>query len=312
LRVGKTAPKANTHTNTSFVAKTIHLPSQSIVSALGAGDHDAFHKHLSLCKHHASSTRKEALVYIQSHVPHFHAANMKAVVNAVAPLILDDSSTVREALLELLRSLPPQTVEPHSSLIMLYVHSAMTHLTPEIRADSTRFLDYLVDVAPTEVARLSFVKTLNCFFPLFGWPLDESSATALNTRVTLAASTVTTGLSFGAKASKAKTTHLQSLEKLLAMALDGSWNDNNSNVSSFHPDTNKFLLTSTPTPYLSLELFSSKASQVTVTEDLNDRVSAIKSKYLVPLKRGLDESLKQGGQPGRIAKNILSTLNSLD
>ncbi|KAA8914141.1 hypothetical protein TRICI_003038 [Trichomonascus ciferrii] len=237
---------------------------------------------------------------------------MKAVINAVAPLILDEASSVRETLLELLRALPPQSVEPHSSLIMLYVHSAMTHLTPEVRADSTRFLDYLVDVAPAEVARLSFLKTLNCFFPLFGWPLEDSSATALNSRVTLAASAVTTGLSFGAKASKAKITHLQSLDKLLSMALDSAWAESNSSACLFHPDTSKFLLTETPTPYLSLELFTSKASQITVTEDLNDRVAAIKSTYLIPLKRGLDESLKNGGQPGRIAKNILSTLDSLD
>lgn len=315
MKVGKTAPKSNTYTDASFVSKTIHLPSQNIASSLNSTDEDSFNKHLALCNHHSSSTRKEALLYLQSHVPYQQISNIRSIVNSISPLILDTSASVRDTLLELFKTFNPVSVEPHSSLIMLYVHSAMTHLTPEIRAQSTQFLDYLIDVAPQEISRLSFIKTMNCFFPLFGWPLENSSATALNSKVTLASSTVTTGLSFGAKADKTKLLHLQSLEKLLILALQEDQADVK-NSSSFHSESNKFLLTTTPNPYLGLELFIAKnsnndtTSDIIVTEDLDERMRIINDKYKVPLTRGLQESAKEGGQVGRVAKSILTNVNS--
>lgn len=80
LKVGKDKAKANNHTDTSFVAKSIHLPNQSIAKAAnqdgasgsdnsqggtGLGSERLTH-YLSLFRHHSPSTRREAVLYVQN------------------------------------------------------------------------------------------------------------------------------------------------------------------------------------------------------------------------------------------------------
>src|SRR5258708_23791134 len=40
---------------------------------------------------------------------------------------------------------------PHSSVLLLFITSAQTHIFPEIRIDAVRFLDIVMDVMPGSV-----------------------------------------------------------------------------------------------------------------------------------------------------------------
>jgi pre-rRNA-processing protein IPI1 len=216
------------------------LPQQAIVRDKESDE--AFEHFLSLTKHHNSDTRKEALVQIQTHV-HQHLGNLRPVFQATAPLILDESKKVRDMVEQLYGSVElKQHLHAHGALVMLYVHSAMTNIGPEVRGQSTNFLTLLLDSAPREVARLAWTRTISNFFPLLGWPIDVSSSKSEK----LASATVTTGLSFGTSASKYKLAHITALKSLLTTCLDDELDgDETIQASQYHPDTLKFLLPTT-------------------------------------------------------------------
>ncbi|CAN6627942.1 pre-rRNA-processing protein Ipi1p [Trichomonascus vanleenenianus] len=311
LKVGKAKPLASNITNTSFVAKSIYLPQQSV--AVSSTDEKDFAKHLALCKHHSATTRKEALVHIQTNMNAYHERNMKAVLNAIAPLVRDESQSVRDTLLEVLKSFSPESIIPHASILTLHVHSAMTYLQPEIRAQSTQFLDYLVNTVPEQISRQAFVKTLACFFPLLGWPLEraqDSNKPILDRSITLAASSATAGLSYGSKASSVKAMHLKSLHKLLEAALtqpeDGSGEPQG---SIFHPETSKYLIPKGPSPFLSLELFVTEGN-TSVTEGLEDRREAFQAQFRDSMLRGVNDAMKESGEVAGYARKIHDLINN--
>lgn len=119
-----------------------------------------FTHHLSLLKHHSAATRRESLSYLTTHLPNalHHATSspspasssripaMATIVTALTPLILDSSQQVRAHLLALVKLLPREQVAMYIPKILLFVHSAMTHITEDIRADSTKFLEWAIGV----------------------------------------------------------------------------------------------------------------------------------------------------------------------
>lgn len=307
--MGKSKPKATTTTDTSFKAKAVVLPQQAIVRDQASDA--AFEHFLSLTKHHNSDSRKEALVQIQTHV-HAHTGNLRPVFQATAPLILDESKKVRDTVEQLYRSTDVSPhLASHSSLVMLYVQSAMTNITPEIRSQSTNFLTLLLEAAPREVARLAWTRTVSNFFPLLGWPVDSTGAQAQK----LASATVTTGLSFGSSASKTKLAHITALKTLLTTCLDPELDSDGPGASSsvFHPDTARFLLPATNLPFAGLDLFPAsvtKNASQDVTEDVDSRWAFLRP--LVPsLRNGLNNAVKEAGQVGRVAASILAVLDNM-
>lgn len=119
-----------------------------------------FTHHLSLLKHHSAATRRESLSYLKSHLPDVITQTplgsgkpdggaiptISVVVATLVPLMLDSSQSVRAQLLALLKSLPAPQVAMYSSKILMFVNSAMTHISEEVRADSTKFLEWAVDL----------------------------------------------------------------------------------------------------------------------------------------------------------------------
>lgn len=71
---------------------------------------------------------------------------MSTIVTALAPLMLDTSQLVRTHLLVLLKLLPREQVAMYIPKILLFVNSATTHITEDIRADSTKFLEWAIGV----------------------------------------------------------------------------------------------------------------------------------------------------------------------
>ncbi|RDW45480.1 Rix1 complex component [Yarrowia lipolytica] len=384
LKVGKTAPKSNTHTDLSFKAKTISLPNQSIVKGItGAGgvpvgstvsplNNEDFKHHILLLKHHSAGTRKEALIYLTNAWNKYLASsddlgvNIKPIVDAAAPLVLDLSEKVRAELLLLLRALcfepgqvdpvpanqlsdisrPKFTLKPefytansplslHIPNLALYIHSAMTHITPDIRADSTKFLLLMVTPATGEshtfshsfdlsicsvLQRQYWAKTLNCFFALFGWSHEKTDQ-----QLTMSSSSVTAGLAFGKQAASVKKSFLECLQLFLRSGLsefgvkykeikllDASGNDvvieqRQPENPLFHPMSRLFTQPPNSDPFLHLNLFKStntSATTTSITEDVEARNQVLKT-YLGSLHHGLELLAKEGGEIGRLAKKTI-------
>ncbi|KAI5778703.1 hypothetical protein EDC01DRAFT_756486 [Geopyxis carbonaria] len=143
LRVGKTPKAADNFTSTSFRSKAIVLASQSLRAAAPSADTQLTH-HLSLLTHHASSVRKESLQHLLAHLPPASA------LPRLAPLVLDTSASVRTALHALLVAVAradPAGARLHVRALLLHIHSAMSHIEPDIRGDSSRLLAWALGVS---------------------------------------------------------------------------------------------------------------------------------------------------------------------
>ncbi|EMR10181.1 hypothetical protein PNEG_01455 [Pneumocystis murina B123] len=91
--------------------------------------------------------------------------------------MIDEESDVRRALQSLLSSIfteKAELIEPHVIFMILYIHSAMTHILPDVRNDSTKILIWLLEIQGEYVVKYAWEKFLNTFSVLFGWKSDEN------------------------------------------------------------------------------------------------------------------------------------------
>lgn len=280
LKVGKSRQPASNATSTAFTAKAISLPNQTL------GKKANLQTYLSLAKHHSVQARKEAVLHLQE-IALTSPPSLASICHALGPLILDTEKDVRQNVLKFMKAMPESSLAAHSSLLLLYIQSAMTHITPSIRGESTSFLDALCVNCPQEVARLGFAKTLSLFFPLLGWPLEGNAQ----------ASVVSTALAFGKLADKVKFAHLQSLYRLLELGLaDAPVVEE----PLFHPDTLKFMIPKVSEPFARLGFGTTPEN---VTEDRDARELVV-SHIQKPLVNGLAIVTKEGGEIGRVAARI--------
>ncbi|KAH3673268.1 hypothetical protein WICMUC_003727 [Wickerhamomyces mucosus] len=315
LKVGKTKAKPTNYTDTSFVAKAISLPNQSITRNVDF-ETDLI-KRLSLVKHHSHQTRKETLIYIEQHLPETPSL-YKQILTAVVPLIIDQSSSVRTSLISLLVAASkkqPNLMELHARSIVLFIQSAMTHIVPEIRNDSTKFLDILIEYGKDSLVRSAWIKTLKSFFSLLSWTLNESKQS-----VSLA---VTTS-SVTNNSSKSKK---QSLESLLRFIKAGILDDQDlkDTLITTHPLTSHYLLPNIPQPFAQLKLFTVGVSQlknkntVDKTIDLNtiscedsQTRKKIFLEFFVPqIMKNVVNIIKDGGEVGKSARSLEKFIEKL-
>ena len=134
--------------------------------------HAQFTHHLSLLTHHAAITRKESLTFLAAHLG-AGAVPTALLVPRLAPLILDLSDSVRAQLLTLLAQLRPADTRIHMSLLLLHIWSAMSHIDPDIRNDSTKFLAWALAAAPAEtLANGGWGKGLGALSGVLGFAAD--------------------------------------------------------------------------------------------------------------------------------------------
>lgn len=169
LKVGKSKPNATSHTDTSFKAKTITLPNQSIV-----GEGKSITDYLQLLTHTSYKTRKQTLLYIKENfvekaLAGSQSVDYKPIILKSAARLTDEDKSVRNTVVELFSAMPPAALDANASNIMLFARSAMTHIKPEIRATSTAVIDLLIEKAPQQVCRANFASTMKCFVSLLGW-----------------------------------------------------------------------------------------------------------------------------------------------
>ncbi|ODV96799.1 hypothetical protein PACTADRAFT_48611, partial [Pachysolen tannophilus NRRL Y-2460] len=266
-------------------------------------------RHLSLTKHHSATTRKEVLNYIEAHLPS-NPSSYKNLLNSIVPLIMDQNSLVRQSLVSLLISISKKQegiMELHARSIVLFIHSAMTHIQPDIRNDSTKFLKILVDYGPNSLIKSSWIKTLKCFCQLLNWQLNVDSKKSLSLSIS------TKSISSKSN-SQSRLYHLEILSNFLNKGLfkfeiEKNLDDISNNdlkIYSIHALTNLYLLPTVPEPYTHLKLFIKELPSNTnpnnssfidlnntSCEDIETRRKILIDFFEKPMKRGLtDQNIK--------------------
>ncbi|KAJ3976974.1 hypothetical protein EV361DRAFT_944748 [Lentinula raphanica] len=165
LKLGKGKQAPSNAIDTSFKARSIALPSQSI--AVEKDDSAPTTKRkLSLddllvhMKHHNPSTRKDTIFgFRELFDAHWElvGSSLPVLLNATARVIGDEDASVRKALLSfyswLIPRIPKEDLVPHAPLILLFTASAQTHIFPEIRIDAVRFLNIFLEHFPEIIVR---------------------------------------------------------------------------------------------------------------------------------------------------------------
>lgn len=317
LKVGKTAQKADNYTDTSFKSKTISLPGQSITNAHSSKD---LQHQLSLTKHHSSTARKEVVIGLTQNLPS-NPSSYKQIISSVTPLMLDESKQVRLEVLNLLKECgrkQPGLLDLHKRTIILFIISAMTHILPDIRNTSTKFLDVMLEYADI---KLYFVKILKNIFILMGWSLQNDSKSK--------SVSITSGASIllGTNTKKARVDHLIALAKFLQATLienqDASAAEYSADAILIHPQSCKYLIPTIPQAYSPLKLFVNEMSvgdgslgdlqslDALTTEDLSTRVEVMNNFFKDKLMGSLSNLVKEGGEVGRESTRCIQILEKV-
>ncbi|WFD32969.1 rRNA processing protein [Malassezia sp. CBS 17886] len=155
-RLGSGRQAATNATDTSFRARTITLPQQSVsvdrTHAPTTRRKQTLQDLVPLTRHHAPGVRRAAvdgLAELADTYPALLEQETNAMVSVVFPLIGDDDTHVRAAVatyLEHLREeLPHARFAVFASLILLYTTSALSHIHTAVRLDALRVLMLLLD-----------------------------------------------------------------------------------------------------------------------------------------------------------------------
>ncbi|KAI0361212.1 hypothetical protein OH77DRAFT_1443396 [Trametes cingulata] len=163
LKLGKGKQAASNAVDTSFKARSIALPTQSIATDKD-GDAPTTKRRLTFdaliihLKHYNASTRRDAILglreLLEAH-PELIGTHLTTLVNSCVRIIGDEDASVRKTLLSffawLFRQVPREDLLPHSPVLLLFTTSAQTHIFPEIRIDAVRFLDVFLEYIPDVV-----------------------------------------------------------------------------------------------------------------------------------------------------------------
>ncbi|KAI0306660.1 hypothetical protein B0F90DRAFT_1623288 [Multifurca ochricompacta] len=163
LRLGKGKKPSTNQVNTSFKARSIALPAQSITVEIDPNVPTTKRKltftdlaaHL---RHHNSNIKKDALLGLrelsEAHLEVVEAS-LALLIGACTRLIANEDASVRRALLSFFTWLLPRisvtNLAPHSATLLLFTASAQTHIFPEIQIDAVRFLDLYLEIFPDAV-----------------------------------------------------------------------------------------------------------------------------------------------------------------
>ncbi|EJD51895.1 hypothetical protein AURDEDRAFT_181478 [Auricularia subglabra TFB-10046 SS5] len=166
LKLGKGKAAAANAVDTSFKARSIALPSQSITAENDDNGAPKTRRNLSIdelfvqLRHYSATVRRDAISglkeLLKAH-PQLLESSLTQTLRSCAPLVTDEDTTVRKALLSFFswffESTSADTMRPHAPVVLLFVTSAQTHIFPEIRVDGVRFLDVLLASVPDVVTR---------------------------------------------------------------------------------------------------------------------------------------------------------------
>ncbi|KAH7106987.1 hypothetical protein BKA62DRAFT_685701 [Auriculariales sp. MPI-PUGE-AT-0066] len=147
LKLGKGKAIAANAVDTSFKARSIALPSQSI-TAERDGTAPKTRRNLGLSelivqlKHYSPQVKRDALSGLRELLqdnPEIIQGSITALLRSCAQLVTDEDSSVRKGLLTFFDwyfdTIPADVLRPHLPTLLLFLTSAQTHIFPEIRID---------------------------------------------------------------------------------------------------------------------------------------------------------------------------------
>ncbi|KAF4572843.1 hypothetical protein EYR36_007353 [Pleurotus pulmonarius] len=165
LKLGKGKQTPSNVIDTSFKARSIALPNQSISREKDVNV-PTTRKNLSIddlvthLKHYNPGIRRDALSSMRELLDaHWEIleSSLPSLINACVRLIADEDASVRKSLLQflswLLPRIPQENLIPHASVLLLFTTSAQTHIFPEIRLDAIRIVDLLLENIPEIVVQ---------------------------------------------------------------------------------------------------------------------------------------------------------------
>ncbi|KAK7463660.1 rRNA processing protein [Stygiomarasmius scandens] len=237
LKLGKGKQAPSNVIDTSFKARSIALPSQSI-SVVRDDDTPTTRRRLTFedlisnLKHHNAGSRRDAAFGLKELLDgHWQLAEevLPTLLNATIKLISDEDVSVRKALITLFSWLLPRVsrdiITPHAPLLLLFTTSAQTHIFPEIRVDAVRLLNVMLEYIPEIIVSGWDCNDTHGSRMLEGYLgiLNAGTLTGDAEGPPTATSTATVMLSLGSKL-----VVLQSLSRFLEIALSSTSNTNQS------------------------------------------------------------------------------------
>jgi pre-rRNA-processing protein IPI1 len=232
---------------------------------------------------------------------------VSVVLPKLQPLILDGSSSVRNQLLKILRTLPQNDIEDHIAQLLPYVRAGMTHLAADIRMSSVEILSWLLEAAGENVVSCSggWVKTMKCFLSMLGWHTDDTAKWSSNRP------------SFGKAGSEGKplVKTLQCLAEFLKAGMGkpsesiGQKSTNKAQWGFPLWHTQQHLIPTKSNAYDYLNLFGTVRDEETeMYEDRDERARVFMKRFQIPVERGLEHARKEGGEVGRAAAIVSKVL----
>ncbi|SCU82157.1 LANO_0B05292g1_1 [Lachancea nothofagi CBS 11611] len=335
LKVGKAKQPASNVTDTSFTARMISLPNQAKIRSAGDGissNHRNLEldviKRLSLCKHHSAVTRKETLIYFKQITPKIiYTKCVTPMLSSCLPLICDDDSQVRSALLELFEEIgqhDENVLRLHSRALVLFINSGMTHIAPAIQRDSGKFLKCALRYCGDELVRNSWVKMLKGMFGVLGWSTEASKGPKGAKSVSMGMKTSSVVSMNSAKFKKAQQVNLETLLDFVKCGCIEPAMDPVQAAQQGSTAYNKYLIPAVPQPYQHLKLFvkelkNDKDTKGSKLEELNNatfqdfsaRREALVEHFYDPMLLNVTNLIADGGECGRTANSLKDTLESI-
>ncbi|KAI9733219.1 MAG: rRNA processing protein [Claussenomyces sp. TS43310] len=300
LRVGKTKPKADNFTDTSFKSKFIVINQQSLTTTAPSRVAHFTH-YVSLASSSKSETqRRDALSYLATTIASQPVDAPIPVAPAVIlpkllPLILDGSANVRAQLLKLLRLMPPKDISARAEMILLYIRAGMTHLAADIRNDAVTTLEWLLESVKEETVACpgGWVKTLKAFMSMMGWTLSNGT-----TKWSSLAK-----VSFG-KGGKSAPRHLMVLAQFLTVGLGRRLTEEMIPRTRLFPfwDLNVHMIPTQSNPYSYLNLFGpGRDEEGEMYTERESRQRVFSQRFQSAVEKGVENGKKEGGEIGRAA-----------
>ncbi|KKY14912.1 putative pre-rrna-processing protein ipi1 [Phaeomoniella chlamydospora] len=310
LKVGKTKPKASSHTDTSFRAKAIVLNQQSLSTSAPTSSAQFSH-HTSLLGSKSDAQRRDSLAFLTTFVASRPVDSplpqpISFLLPKLCPLILDASPSVRTQLLKLFKALPEEELRDHASEILPYLRAGMTHLAADIRLSANDTLSWLLDVAGEEIVSCpgGFIKTMNCFMSMLNW--HSSKAGMGQTK-------------FGKPGTEGKSMSkiLQCLGEFLKISVG---TDDTIQMDKFDEartlmwpywHLNHHMISTRSNAYGYLNLFGpSRDDDSQMLEDRDDRIAYFNKQYRGIVEAGVEQAKREGGEIGRNVAGLTRALKS--
>lgn len=309
LKVGKSQQKPSNLTDTSFVAKTIKLPKTQLYVTNTLN----LEKKLSLCKHHNISVRKDTLISLQQEITKFFNTQfISKIIKSIIPMICDHERQVREELMKLFEIIAINDVnllKLYLKPILLFINNAMTHILLGIQIDSGKFLKIMLKYCKDEVVKQSWLKLLKGLFTILGWKFSSDNNPSIETL----SNNINNAIDID-KNLKRKNINLEALIDLIKA---GCFNTHEEICLPTDSILYKYIIPKYPHPYQHLNLFSRELKTTDYSEhlsfeDLNVRREILMTQFVPNLIPQLPLMVKQGGEFGKNANNLMTLLTDLE